>query len=113
MNNPNLIEPGIKSFHDNLLKKCQNKKEYIYNITFNVVLTLLFILALYFILKYKYKGKLTLMEKHIKTRKESEYVLSKIRQLQLEKAKQKNMITDLPSFEENEILLKNYYNNKV
>ena len=53
------------------------------------------------------------MEKHIKTRKESEYVLSKIRQLQLEKAKQKNMITDLPSFEENEILLKNYYNNKV
>lgn len=108
---PNLIEPGVYSFNNLLLKKCQNYKTYYFNLLFNMLLFLLFVLFFYLILKYRYKDKKTVMEKYIKNKNECEYVVNKIKLLQMERQKQNNMITTLPNFDENELLVKNYYKN--
>jgi len=110
-NSPHLIEPGVYSFNYHLLKKCQNYKIFYYNILFNLFLFILFILFFYFLLKYKHKDKNDTFQKYIKNKNECEYVLNKIKLLQIQKNKQNNMITNLPQFEENELLIKNYYNN--
>ena len=113
MERPTLIEPGVRTFFDAVLKKCQGKKEYYYNLGFNIALLLLIVGIVGGFMYYKYKGKPTLIEKKIRQEKEADYILSKIKLIQQQKDKEKYMITTLPSFNENELLLKNYYNNKI
>ena len=63
------------------------------------------------ILVYKKNTKLTVDEKKEKHEKEKKYVLEKIKALQeKEKKRQNEIITNLPKFESNFVMLhKNYY----
>ena len=96
---PKLVEPGVKYFIDATLKQCQKTKEKYNSIIYNCVFFLIFLFMVTSILTFKYKGKLTDVEKEINSRKKQEYILSKIKMMQLaetKKMQQENMITNLP-----------------
>ena len=103
MNNserPKLVEPGIKYFMDATLKKCKSNKEIYYNNIFNIVsfIVLIFILAIF--LFFKYKGKLTPIEKQKKLDEQRHYILSKIKQFQdIKKQQSQELITNLPKWQ--------------
>jgi hypothetical protein len=60
---------------------------------------MLFMIVLFSILYYRYKGKLTPGEVTVKNRKKQEYIVSKLQQLSAIK-QNKTMLTDLPLFNE-------------
>tara|TARA_B000000477_G_scaffold75194_1_gene63240 strand:- start:388 stop:687 length:300 start_codon:yes stop_codon:yes gene_type:complete len=96
--NPVLCEPGIKYYLRSSLKESHKFKEKYINFFYNIVMFCLFILVLFSILYYRYKGKLTAGEIALKNRRKQEYIVSKLQQLSAIK-KNKNMITDLPIFD--------------
>lgn len=101
MEAPKLMEPGMKYFVNETLKKCHTIKASYNSFFFNLIGGILFIFVLGIFLIIRYKGKLTPVEKEIKMRKEKTYILSKIKQMQDIKKQQiqtTNMITDLPKF---------------
>lgn len=96
---PKLIEPGVKYFVDATLKQCHKTKEKYETIIYNCVLFIIFIFIVSCVLTFKYKGKMTPVEKEINSRKKQEYILSKIKmmqQAQTKKMQQETLITDLP-----------------
>jgi len=97
---PILIEPGVKYFLKETLKHCHEYKEKYYNTLFNISLLVLFLIILGGTLVYKYKGKLTPMEKAQKEKTKQQYILTKIKNYQSDK-KRMNMelITGLPQWE--------------
>lgn len=100
---PVLIEPGVKYFLSETLKQCREFKIKYNNIIFNVLLFFFFILILGLILLYKYKGKLSPIEKEKKNREKQQYILEKIKIFQESKRKaSQELITGLP-FWENEL----------
>lgn len=105
MNNPSvasLIEPGMKYFLGSTLRECRLFKYAHYNVIFNSIMTLLFLLVIGSLLFYCYKGKLTPAEIALKNRQKQEYIISKLQQLALYKKKQtqsQSLITDLPSWD--------------
>lgn len=74
-----LVEPGIKDYTKFCLKKCNLVKQKYNNIIINVVLLLVFISLICGFLYYKYKGKLSPLEKLEKEKKKKEYIFSKIK----------------------------------
>lgn len=78
-NNPNLVEQGIKDYTKFCLKKCNNVKYKYNNIIVNISLFLFFVLGISLFLYYKYKGKLSPLEKLEKEKKKKEYIFSKIK----------------------------------
>jgi hypothetical protein len=97
---PVLTEPGVKYFLSQTLKQCHIAKISFHNIIFNVGLFIIFLLVLGFILIYKYKGRLTPMEKEQKNKEKQQYILSKIKILQDTKRKvHQELITGLPDWE--------------
>ena len=102
---PVLIEPGVKYFLGQTLKQCNIIKDKYYNLLFNISLLLFFILFLIIILFWKYKGRLTPLEKDKKNKEKQQYILSKIKNLQeAKKIAHQELITGLPSWD-------NEYNN--
>ena len=99
VSNPRLIEPGVKFFLHETLKNChQNKKEY-YNMLVNAGLLILFILIFGIILRIKYKGKLTPREKRIKEREIQEYLISKLKIMEVDRRRNRqDLITNLPMY---------------
>jgi len=97
---PLLIEPGVKYFLKETLKHCHEYKEKYYNTLFNISLFVLFLIILGGTLVYKYKGKLTPMEKAQNEKTKQQYILTKIKNYQSDK-KRMNMelITGLPQWE--------------
>ena len=96
---PKLVEPGVKYFIDATLKQCQKTKEKYDTIIYNIVLFIIFIFIVSCVLTFKYKGKMTAVEKEINSRKKQEYILNKIKMMQLAQTKQmqqQSLITDLP-----------------
>ena len=109
MPKPILVEPGTSYFFTKTLQNCHTKKIQYYNTMYNLFLLSGFFIILALILYFKYKGKLTPIEKKAKEQTERIYVLDKIKSLNIEKHKlQQQIITDLPTFE-NEY---NYLNQK-
>ena len=111
MERPNLIEPGMKYFVNETLKKCHTIKSSYNNFLYNTIGFILFFLILAIFLIIRYKGKLTPIEKDVKLRQQKTYILSKIKQMQDVKKQQvqtSNMITDLPKLT-NDF---EYYNSK-
>tara|TARA_B100000524_G_scaffold157575_2_gene79886 strand:+ start:7105 stop:7452 length:348 start_codon:yes stop_codon:yes gene_type:complete len=111
MERPNLIEPGMKYFVNETLKKCHTIKSSYNNFFYNTIGFILFFLILAIFLIIRYKGKLTPIEKDVKLRQQKTYILSKIKQMQDVKKQQvqtSNMITDLPKLT-NDF---EYYNSK-
>lgn len=96
---PTLTEPGVKYFLSQTLKQCHIVKNNFHNIVINVGLFVSFVLVLGLILLYKYKGKLTPMEKDRKNKEKQQYILSKIKQVQeTNKRARQELITGLPHF---------------
>ena len=106
---PTLTEPGTKYFLSQTLKQCHVIRDKFHNIIFNVGLLLFFLLVLGSILLYKYKGRLTDVEKHKKNQEKQQYVLSKIKNLQEAKRRaHQELITGLPNWDsEYDIIHKN------
>ena len=97
---PLLIEPGVKYFLNETLKQCNEFKNKYNNILFNISLFIFFILILGIILLYKYKGKLTPMEKEKLNRDKQQYILEKIKKFQeAKKQASQDLITGLPYWE--------------
>ena len=97
MENAKLIEPGMKSFINSALKKSRNIKLKYYNFYFNVGLAIFFFLSITLFLIYKWKGKLTPLEKQIRLKKQKEQIFEKLKSIDNIK-NNKHMITDLPKW---------------
>jgi hypothetical protein len=106
--NPRLVENGVKYFLNETLKQCHAFKAKYQNLMFNIGLFCLFVLILACILIYKYKGKLSPMERQRKDREKQQYILSKVQKFQLAKKQaHQELITGLPNWEtENETFSK-------
>jgi len=99
-NKPILIEPGVKYFLSETLKQCHEFKNKYNNYIINIVLLILFVIILCFILLYKYRGKLTPVEKNMKEMQKKQYILTKIKNYQDTKLRaQQELITGLPHWE--------------
>ena len=111
INIPTLTEPGVSYFLRSTLKRCNETKTKYFNVLWNLGLLFFFVVLLGIILVYKKNTKLTVDEKKEKHEKEKKYVLEKIKALQeKEKKRQNEIITNLPKFESNFVMLhKNYY----
>ena len=97
---PVLTEPGVKYFLSQTLKQCHIIKNNFHNTVFNVGLFIAFLLILGLILLYKYKGRLTDVEKHKKNQEKQQYILSKIKNLQEAKRRaHQELITGLPNWD--------------
>ena len=96
---PRLVENGVKYFLNETLKQCRKFKESLHNWFFNIGLFAFFCLILVIVLIYKYKGKLSPIEKQKKDREKQQYILSKIQKFQEAKKKAHNeLITGLPNW---------------
>ena len=99
MNCPLLIEPTSRIYLNSTLQKCHDHRVGIYYYVLNGGILLLFVLLFGMALYYSYTNKPSEYEKHQKLLKDQEYILSKIRHLQvLHKQSQSEMsnITNLP-----------------
>ena len=76
---PRLTEPGTKYFLNETLKQCHIYKINYNNILINIGLFIGFLLILGAILFYKYKGRLTQLEKERKNKEKQQYILSKVK----------------------------------
>jgi hypothetical protein len=93
--NPTLTEPGVKYFIGNTLKECRKFKESHSSMILNTSMTLCFIIVVSGFLFYRYKGKPSVEETALNTRKKQEYLISKLQQISIAK-KKTSMITNLP-----------------
>ncbi len=102
MNNsrrPILIEPGVKYFLDETLKNCHENKKTYFNKIVNVSLFIFFISLISLTLYIKYKGKLTPRERKIKDRKIQEYLISKLKVMEVDRRRNRqDLITNLPVY---------------
>ena len=97
---PILIEPGMKYFMRETLKKCKTNKFEHYSKMFNIIGFISFILILGIFLVVRYKGKLTPIEKQYKLNEQRHYILSTIKQFQDVKRQQnQELITNIPKWE--------------
>lgn len=104
---PSLVEPGMQFFMKQTLYQCKKLKESYYNVIFNVGTFIILLIIIGSILLYKYKGKLTPLEKEKKNRVKEQYILSKIKNYQQEKKQNSmDMITNLPRFNNNDYTIR-------
>jgi len=96
---PALVEVGVKYFFRQTLKQCHEFKNKYNNMLFNIFMTVFFCLFLGGILLYKYKGKLTPVEKEKRERQKKQYILSKIKNYQdAKRIAHQELITGLPEW---------------
>jgi hypothetical protein len=97
---PSLVEPGVKYFLKETLKQCKDFKNKYNNTIFNIGLFVFFLLVVMGVLVYKYKGKLTPVEKEKKEWEKKQYILSKIKNYQdAKRIAHQELITGLPGWE--------------
>ena len=97
---PSLVENGMKYFINATLKQCHQLREKYENLFFNISCSLAFFIFLSLFLLYKYKGKLTPMEKQQKEREKQQYILSKIKIFKESRQRMhQELITNLPMWE--------------
>ena len=103
INNPKLIEPGVKYFFKNILKECHSIKYRHYNLVYNITMLCLFVGILGIILYVKYKGNKSPEERYNKNLKDKQYIMSKLvyyNRVNLDNQTRikNNMITNLPDY---------------
>jgi hypothetical protein len=99
MEYPKLIEPNIKYFTKGTLKHCKLMKQKYFSIIVNIVCFVLLVVVGGGLLLYKYKGKLSPLEKEIKAQKQKHYIFSKIKQFQdIKTQTNQSLITNLPKY---------------
>ena len=107
-----LIEPGVKYFLNETLKKHNLERVDSFNFLMNILLLLVFVLLILGLLYYKYKTKKTSEEKKKLNYLKENYILNRIKSLNDDKKKEaEKMITNLPKFESDFVKLhENFYN---
>ena len=99
MEYPKLIEPNIKYFARATLKQCKLIKYKYFNIIFNIGCFVLLVSVVGGLLVYKYKGKLSPLEKEVKAQQQKNYIFSKIKQYQdIRLHNNESLITNLPKY---------------
>ena len=100
---PQLTESGFKILMSNTLHSCSIIQKKYYNNLFNIILFLIFAIALFLFLKSKYKGKMNIEELKQKQLEKKRYIISCIQKMnscsniKLEKENERfNLITKLP-----------------
>tara|TARA_Y100000780_G_C13694333_1_gene420831 strand:+ start:7345 stop:7659 length:315 start_codon:yes stop_codon:yes gene_type:complete len=97
--NPSLVEPGVKYFLSNTLRRCSENKTVYYNYLFNIGCFLFFVLGTSTFLYIKYKSHNNVEFKKKKKEMEEEYMVNLIHKIQTEKRIARGeKITDLPEF---------------
>jgi hypothetical protein len=98
---PTLVEPGVKYFIRETLKKCNSYKETYKNQIFNIGLFVAIIVIVGIVLVCRYKGKPTPEEEAQKDREKKQYIISKIRNYQDDRKRaQQELITGLPHWDD-------------
>lgn len=96
-----LVDPKIKTFFNNTLKKCHEFKNRYNTLFMNFIYLFIFLFIIGIILLYKYKGKKNSYQKKIKDIKDKEYILAKLIHINKMSNKEKQnslgLITDLPA----------------
>ena len=95
MNIPRLIEGGVRNYMQSTLNKCYDHRVQIYTFTFNVVVLIAFLGITGMTLWYCHSRKLSPQDRYKKQLKDQEYVLTKIRQFQMEKDIQRDQMSQL------------------
>ena len=110
-NSPLLIEPGVKYFLGETLKKCHEQRSEVNYYMINLGLLGVFIAIVAVYLLYKYKTRPTQKDREKLKKLKRDYFITKVRKMQADKARQLNQnITNLPKFESPfEVLHKNFY----
>jgi uncharacterized membrane protein YciS (DUF1049 family) len=107
---PQLTEPGIKYFLNETLKQCHIYRSNYINTLINVGLFIGFLIILGAILLYKYKGRLTKVEKEKKDKEKQQYILSKVKQFkEAKRTAHQELISGLPNWDNEYDII----NNKV
>jgi hypothetical protein len=97
---PQLTEPGIKYFLNETLKQCHVYKNNYINTLINIGLLVGFLLILGAILFYKYKGRLSEVEKKRKDKEKQQYILSKVKSFQeAKRTAHQELISGLPGWD--------------
>lgn len=96
---PSLVEPGAKYFLNETLKNCNYLKEKYKNLLFNIGMLVLFCSVLGLFLYYRYKGKISPMERRKKDIEKQQFIMSKIRNYHA--SKKVGQITGLPEYYSN------------
>jgi hypothetical protein len=91
-----LVEPGVSESFFKSLKSCHEIKVTYQSLCFNIILFFSLVAATVGFLYYKYKTKPTPKDKKYKMEMDRQYILGKLKSLQLEKHQSQGMITQLP-----------------
>lgn len=109
---PRLIEPGVKYFLNSTLENCHIIKTKYYNFLYNLGLFIAFALIVGITLYFKYRHKNNIKLQEEKKRKEQEYIMNKLRFMQdYKKSQVNNLLTDLPTWQNNPEV--QFYNRKI
>ena len=94
------MEANVRQFLMQKLQQSHHMKTVYYNGIFNIVLFISFLFIVGGVLLYKYKGKPTPEDKARKDYEKEQYILSTIRNQQLEKMRShQELITGLPHWD--------------
>ena len=94
---PNLVEGKAKVFLGGALRHSHEVKRKYINQIYNFGLAILLIVIFGGFLLFKYKGRLTPVEKAIKKRNEYEHVLVQLKKIESKQFKEnQTLLTDLP-----------------
>jgi hypothetical protein len=97
---PTLVEPGVKYFLNETLHQCHSFKVKHHNLMMNIGIFIGFIVVLCGFLLYKYKGKLTVAEQKQLDEVKKQYILNKIKNVQISKQRaNETLITGLPHWD--------------
>ena len=92
-----LTEPGIRDYCLASLHACKDAKLRYYTKVVNLSLLTAFVVGGGLILYFKYKGRRTPLEKKQKEEVDRLHILNRIKQIQIDKRKDTNLIiTDVP-----------------
>jgi len=95
MEAPRLIEPNARAFFQSKLEVCHSNRVKIYMTALNVGILLFVVFIFGGYLYYCYKNKPTAEERNQQMIRDQQYVLSKIRYYQHQKAKHDEMMSDM------------------
>jgi len=97
---PTLIEPGVKYFLNETLQQCHTFKIKHQNTMINIGIFAGLMILLGAFLLYKYKGKLTVEEQRQQDEQKKQYILNKIKDVQIARKKaNETLITGLPHWD--------------
>jgi hypothetical protein len=101
--NPKLVDDGVKFFFKEVLKGCNKYKQNNYNTFYNIMMFIIFCLVLSILLYTRYKGSHNYKSYYEKTLKDKEYIMSKLvyynrQNIDNQQKIRNNMITNLPNY---------------